>query len=213
MLTAKRLYISPLREQAAERTREEILRRATDLFARRGYGRVTVKDIADAAGVAAKTVFASVGSKADILDRIVAGGVAASGHSAAMREVLGTADPRTALELLAAGTRAGNEGQWTVHEAVFKAVPVHEDGEALWHRATDEYRQAMHAAAVHLHTLDPAPPYSPAETGDLLWYWFGPTGWRTLVLESDWTWDRAHHALLRTALDSLYPPTGRTDSA
>ncbi|WP_327122066.1 TetR/AcrR family transcriptional regulator [Streptomyces sp. NBC_01341] len=124
--------MSPLREQGAARTRELILREATALFAARGYGRVAVADIAFAAGVAPKTVFASVGSKSDILNRIVDQGVAASGYRQAAEDMLALRTPDMVIGALAKGTRAGNENQHAVHEAIRKVLPVHEDGEALW---------------------------------------------------------------------------------
>ncbi|MGC5007260.1 helix-turn-helix domain-containing protein [Streptomyces sp. NBC_00353] len=202
-MSSKRAYISPLREQAAAQTRALILQRAAELFADRGYGRVTVADIASAAGVASKTVFASVGSKGDILDRIVGQGVVASGYEQAMRQILALRTPEAVLEALARGTRAGNEGQFTVHEAIRKALPVHEHGEVLWERATAAYRDALRTAARHLHTLTPPPSYPVEETADLLWFWFGPTGWRTLVVENGWSWDRAEDFLRRTAVTTL----------
>ncbi|MFF3060101.1 TetR/AcrR family transcriptional regulator [Streptomyces sp. NPDC057909] len=202
-MSSKRAYISPLREQAAAQTRALILQRAAELFADRGYGRVTVADIASAAGVASKTVFASVGSKGDILDRIVGQGVVASGYEQAMRQILALRTPEAVLEALARGTRAGNEGQFTVHEAIRKALPVHEHGELLWERATASYRDALRTAARHLYTLTPPPSYPVEETADLLWFWFGPTGWRTLVVENGWSWDRAEDFLRRTAVTTL----------
>ncbi|MET9470786.1 TetR/AcrR family transcriptional regulator [Streptomyces sp. NPDC002917] len=202
-MSSKRAYISPLREQAAAQTRALILQRAAELFADRGYGRVTVADIASAAGVASKTVFASVGSKGDILDRIVGQGVVASGYEQAMRQILALRTPEAVLAALARGTRAGNEGQFTVHEAIRKALPVHEHGEVLWERATAAYRDALRTAARHLHTLTPPPSYPVEETADLLWFWFGPTGWRTLVVENGWSWDRAEDFLRRTAATTL----------
>lgn len=204
-MPAKRAYVSPLREKAAIRTREVILQRATELFAERGYGRVTIADIAASAGVSSKTVFASVGSKGDILDKIVDQGVTASGYERAMEHVMGLRTPEAILRALAHGTRVGNESQFTVHEAIRKALPVHESADGLWERATAAYREALRAAARHLHTLTPAP-HGPADrTADLLWLWFGPTGWRTLVAESGWTWEWAEEALYGTAVAALYP--------
>ncbi|MFI1395970.1 TetR/AcrR family transcriptional regulator [Streptomyces sp. NPDC020681] len=202
-MPSKRAYVSPLREQAAAQTQARILQQATALFADRGYGRVTVTDIASAAGVASKTVFASIGSKSDILNRIVDQGVVASGYEQAMQDLFALRTPEEVLEALARGTRRGNEGQFTVHEAIRKALPVHENGEALWERATAAYRDALHAAARHLHTLTPPPTCSVEETADLLWFWFGPTGWRTLVVENGWSWDRAEGFLHRTAVATL----------
>ena len=52
-----------LRERKAQLTRDEILLAARHLFAERGYARTSVRDIAQAAGVSAQTVYDSVGSK------------------------------------------------------------------------------------------------------------------------------------------------------
>ncbi|MYX38865.1 MULTISPECIES: TetR family transcriptional regulator [Streptomycetaceae] len=203
-MSTKRAYVSPLREQAAARTRALILEQAELLFAERGYGRVTVADIAAAAGVASKTVFASVGSKSDVLDRIVDKAVVGSGYERAVARILDVRTPDGVLRALARGTRAGNESQFKAHEAIRKALPVHENGEALWERATADYREALRAVARHfLEVGAPARRYSAEETADLLWFWFGPTGWRTLVVENGWSWDRAEEVLYRTAASAL----------
>lgn len=203
-MPTRRAYASPLREKAAAQTRAAILSAAAELFGRRGYGLVTVADIAAAAGVSPKTVFASAGSKREILDRIVDLGVAESRYEETMRQLLELREPGEVLRALASGTRHGNESQFQVHEAIRLALPVHEDGAALRERATRDYRAAMTEVARHLHTLDPRPRYAPKETADLLWSWFGPTGWRTLVVEGGWTWERAEAVVAETALAALY---------
>ncbi len=75
---ARRRYTSPLREEAARRTRETIRDAAARLFVRDGYVSTTVKNIADEAGVAVRTVFTAFpGGKAEIfreaLDHAVTG--------------------------------------------------------------------------------------------------------------------------------------------
>ncbi len=59
------------REQMALQTRRDILQAARRLFAERGYGATSVKDIADQAGVAVQTIYARLGSKRGMLDRAV----------------------------------------------------------------------------------------------------------------------------------------------
>ncbi len=59
-----------LRERRAQLTRDEILRAARRLFAERGYARTSVRDIAQAAGVSAQTVYDSVGSKQELVSRL-----------------------------------------------------------------------------------------------------------------------------------------------
>jgi AcrR family transcriptional regulator len=58
------------RERQAQSTRDDILRAARRLFAERGYSRTSVRDIAEAAGVSAQTVYDSVGSKRSVVARL-----------------------------------------------------------------------------------------------------------------------------------------------
>src|SRR6059058_551864 len=58
------------RERQAQLTRGEILGAARRLFAERGYTRTSVRDIAEAAGVSAQTVYDSIGSKQALVARL-----------------------------------------------------------------------------------------------------------------------------------------------
>src|SRR4051794_18907441 len=59
-----------LRERQAQLTRDEILGSARRLFAERGYSRTSVRDIAQAAGVSAQTVYDSIGTKQALVARL-----------------------------------------------------------------------------------------------------------------------------------------------
>src|SRR5215469_671645 len=62
----KRRYDATRRRQAAARTRAAILDAARELFAERGYTATAMTAIADRAGVALDTVYASVGRKPEL---------------------------------------------------------------------------------------------------------------------------------------------------
>jgi AcrR family transcriptional regulator len=67
----KRSYDSALRKQQASQTRMKILDAAQKLFAERGYAASTIESIASAAGVAVDTVYATFGSKREVLKSLL----------------------------------------------------------------------------------------------------------------------------------------------
>src|SRR5215204_3120445 len=67
----KRRYTSRRRQVQAAETRRQIVEAARQLFAERGYVGTTIEAIAQAAGVAGETVYATFGSKRAILARLV----------------------------------------------------------------------------------------------------------------------------------------------
>ncbi|MGN6473658.1 MAG: helix-turn-helix domain-containing protein [Mycobacteriales bacterium] len=64
-----RKYDSSRRQEQARRTQLAVVRAAQQLFIERGYGRTTMADIAEAAGVSVETVYANFQNKLTILHR------------------------------------------------------------------------------------------------------------------------------------------------
>jgi AcrR family transcriptional regulator len=91
-----------LRERRAQLTRDEILRAARRLFAERGYARTSVRDVAQAAGVSAQTVYDSVGSKHELVSQLNDLIDTEAGVGAIVRAAAESADP---LELAATPAR------------------------------------------------------------------------------------------------------------
>jgi len=86
-----------LRERKAQLTRDEILRAARRLFAERGYASTSVREIAQAAGVSAQTVYDSVGSKQEVVARLNDLIDAEAGIGGIVRAAAESGDPREAV--------------------------------------------------------------------------------------------------------------------
>jgi AcrR family transcriptional regulator len=68
---ARRSYDSPRRRAMAADTRAAVFAAATELFATRGWSGTGMRDVARAAGVSVETVYAAVGTKSDLLLRVI----------------------------------------------------------------------------------------------------------------------------------------------
>ena len=78
--SVKRSYESPVRREQAARTRARILDAAGTLFGGSGYGNTTIRQIAEAAGVAADTVYDTFGTKARVLTALIDSRLAPTGE-------------------------------------------------------------------------------------------------------------------------------------
>ena len=104
----QRTYRSPLREEAARRTREAVLEAAAEVFVEVGYAGATIEQIAARAGVSRPTVF-GVGSKAQLfaLARLrAATGGRLTANDEGFQQLLAIPDARRLLEEFAAFTAA-----------------------------------------------------------------------------------------------------------
>jgi AcrR family transcriptional regulator len=199
-----RSYRSPRRELDAATTRSDIFDAARELFVANGYARVTVADIARQANVAAKTVYASAGSKADILNELIANAVEGSGAQDTLEAVRRSRDFHEVIELVAGGTRAGNEANRDAIDIMYAAMSVHDDAETLWKNGTTMYRAVLRDTAVHLEEIGAlADGVDVDRAADILWFCFGTQAWRTLVKDCGWTWADAEQWLAAQAATML----------
>jgi AcrR family transcriptional regulator len=76
-----RRYRSQLRAEQASLTKERILEAAARLFLARGYRGTTVAAVAEEAGVAPETIYASLGGKRGLLEGVVANAATPGGAS------------------------------------------------------------------------------------------------------------------------------------
>jgi AcrR family transcriptional regulator len=102
----RRRYNSPLRAEQANETRRRILVAARELFLADGYRSTTVAAVAAAAGVSPDTIYASLGGKRGLLERVFAQAredpddPAQRAQQRRREEVRQLTDPRERLRLL-----------------------------------------------------------------------------------------------------------------
>jgi len=141
-----RRYISPLRRDAAARTRQAVLDAARELFVVQGYTATTIDEIAGRAGVSKPTVFAAVGSKQAILKQLRDIALAGDDEPVPVaqrpwyREALTEPDPRRALRLYARNATAIHRRAADVHEVLRAAAASDKDLHSLWRASEDERR-------------------------------------------------------------------------
>ncbi len=210
MRKVKRRYRSPRRTEQAAETRRRIPVAARRLFVTRGYGKTTIAAIAQAAGVATQTVYATFGSKKSILltllDEMAADADLAGGQAAVEAA---SGNPRQQLrERLAFTSRFYAAGADLIHIA--RTVSGVEsdlrtmwtEGEARRHRAASTL-VAEWAAAGAL-----APGVTAKQATDILWALGGPDVFRLFIVERRWSRKRFENWLAATLEQLLFGRVG-----
>ncbi|MGH2892035.1 MAG: TetR/AcrR family transcriptional regulator, partial [Solirubrobacteraceae bacterium] len=147
-------YTSERRARQAEATRRDIVAAARALFAERGYAATSMTDIARSAGVAIQTIYASCGSKRDLLlalndaiDREA--DVAALAEQAAKSE-----DPTEILTLGVRLTCQLHERCGDIIAALLSGAEVDPDAAAAIEDGKRRHRAGAAGAARKLAALD-----------------------------------------------------------
>jgi AcrR family transcriptional regulator len=199
-----RRYRSERRDRDAERTRRDILASASELFLGRGYARVTVADIARGAGVAAKTVYASVGSKSDVLRELLTAGMAESASGETIESVRRVSTLEEACAHVARGTRSDIERFGPLIDLLEASMSSEDEARRTWDHMLAEYRGALAAVAEDLVDRGlTARGLDARAVTDRLWLCFGLSAWRTLVVECRWDHGDAETLLARQAVAAL----------
>ncbi|GAB3003046.1 TetR/AcrR family transcriptional regulator [Mycobacterium bourgelatii] len=202
-----RTYRSELRTKGARETRRNILDTAMRLFLERGYGKVTVADIASEAALALPTVYASAGGKAAILATLIEEAMQdpiVAETLAAVRKAKSATD---VLKIAAHGTRVDNERYHDIIEVMKYAAAVDATATDILQESDVGYRQALGQIARKLRTLKALPRgVTEAKATDILWFYFGHEAWHRLVAERGWSWDDAERWLLAQTSAALIRP-------
>jgi AcrR family transcriptional regulator len=197
-------YNSPLREEQARRTREQILGAARGTFREKGYGATTLADIAKAAGVAEPTVRATFKTKPNLVEHLLRLAVRGEDDELqlhqreAFQQVLAAPDADTLLDRLADLAESLHKRSSDVMEIARGAATSDPAIAEIYEQRPRARLTNQKAIAKRLAELGALPDGTSVETAaDVLWLYTAPEIYRMLVIERKWspnryrTWFRA----------------------
>jgi AcrR family transcriptional regulator len=207
----KRAYDSTKRRASAEQTRLRIAQSGRVLFAQLGYGATSIEAIANHAGVAVPTFYATYGSKRALLFAML-DAADAQANVIALQDSLRDAAraPVRQLSLIASFNRRIYQQSVDLIEVARGAGSMEPDLAALW--AEGEQRRlrgltpivrSWAAAGVLRH------PLSERDALDILWSLLGPDNYRLFVTERGWQPERYEKWLKATLKTLLFRKTPR----
>jgi AcrR family transcriptional regulator len=199
----KRRYDATSRREAAARTRAAILDAARELFAERGYGATPMTAVADRAGVALDTVYASAGRKPELARLLIETAISGTDRAVPAEQrdyvqaIQAAPDARAKIALYAAAITAIAPRMALVLGIIRQAVPGEPELAALWteiaeRRAANMRRFVADLAAVAPLRLDLA------QAADIVWATNATELYDLLVGQRGWTPQRYQHFLTDT---------------
>jgi AcrR family transcriptional regulator len=195
------------REQYAEETRQAIITAARRAFAEKGYAKTRVEDIAGLAGVAAITVYSSVGGKSGIARLLVDIWTDSPIRSVARERISECEDPVEVLRIAADMTRRMREQYADIIYTLHDAAPYDEVVARSLEKATQRYRDSCRLIAERLaKTRGLKAKVTVQQATDILWFYFGYWSWYSLHNENGWSYSTSEKWLLSAARNALLKP-------
>lgn len=207
-----RSYRSPIRKDAALRTRTALLDAAESSFAAHGYSRVRIAEIASAAGVAVNTVYTSVGGKPELVRAIVDRYVDHPVVHAALDDVDGSATAEELTLDLVAGVRSSYEVTLRPASIVIDAARDDPGLSAVLDAMTGPFQARLRRVASRWIALSGTEASEDAVFA-VFWFFLGYGAWTTLE-SLGWSWDERERWVARQLGHALADlRTDRADSA
>jgi AcrR family transcriptional regulator len=202
----QRTYRSPMREEAARRTREAVIAAAGEVFVEVGYTAATIEQLAVRAGVSRPTVF-GVGNKAQLFalarQRAATGG-RLTANDEGFQQLLAIPDAHRLLERFAAFTAAISRRLGPLQLVLEQSAGSDPELAQLLESSQQELLECARgvvAAAAATGSLRHDLPHHAA--ADVLWLQIQPANYRRLVDERGWShhaFERWHAATMTAAL-------------
>ncbi|HZC36109.1 MAG TPA: TetR/AcrR family transcriptional regulator [Chthoniobacterales bacterium] len=188
------------RQEYAQATRRAIVDAARQLFSQRGYFSTKVDDIAALARVAPATVYAVSGGKHELLCTLIE--IWSDARTVAINDCRSTQieDPVTVLRQVATVCRRLREDFDDIIRAMLLTAPHDQAVSEVLATTTAQCRQAFRPVAQHLSDLDALRDgLDVNQAVDVLWFYFGFSGFFTLRDENGWSYERAERWLCEEA--------------
>lgn len=208
--TSRRRYVSELRSQAADATKDRVLSAAKTLFVRHGIDRVTIAQIAGKADVAVPTVYALYKSKEGILREVMSAAIFGQRFQAARAKLEGVTDPVKLIALTAHVARAIYEGE-SLDLGLMRGASAFSPALRKLEQEFERIRLEMQEERVRLLFAQAKETKGLGidEARRILWMYTSRDVYRLLVHESGWTPDRYQRWLSDTLVNSLVSARAR----
>lgn len=201
-----------MRDERARETRSRILDAAKTLFLKHGYIGTTIAGIAREAGVATQTVYATFGTKREILT--VAMGEAIGGDDRQV-SVLERADPQrmreepdqhVQLRMMARGIREILDRSGPMFDVMRTAAASDADIATAYTHLQEERRRNMASVVEWITRNSPLKlGLTEPEAADILWTLTSADVHRMLRIDRGWSSDRYEQWLAGSLIDALLP--------
>jgi AcrR family transcriptional regulator len=189
----KRTYDSSARREAARATRQSILDAAQELFLEKGYAATTMPAIAQAAGIALDTVYATVGKKPSLFRLLVETAISGSDRAVPpeerdyVRSIKAEPDAAQKLRIYARALRSIQSRLAPLFRVLQGAAPLDPELDALWQGISSRRAQNMRLLAKDLAaTGSLRPGLSIAKAADIIWSMNSPELYVLLVEQRRW---------------------------
>ena len=192
--SSKRAYDSSSRTEAALATRRSILDAARRVFLDKGYAAATMPAIAQAAGVALDTVYATVGKKPALfrllIDLAISGGdrAAPAEERSYVRAIRAEGDAAQKLRIYAAALSDIQQRLAPLSRVLQGAAALDPELAALWQSISQRRAKNMRLLAADLAATGRLRPHlSVARAADIIWSMNSPEFYGLLVEQRRWS--------------------------
>lgn len=182
-------------------THEAIVDAAGRLFAERGYFATTVQDIAAEADVSPATVYAVTGGKQGMITTLAKRWSESPILAESLRRLPTLTNAFEVVSYLARASREVREQHGDTMRTLLVTAPSNPQIAQELRVSSERYRSTLDKVAAHLDGL--GVPGGVQLIGDVLWFFFGYSGYFTLVDDNGWDYGRAEEWLLAQSTRTL----------